>query len=94
MTTHELTRKVAADADIAGGQATSAVDAALVGLGESSQHALELIDTIVREATCPVIGPWGTMERKVPVRPARLSWAGAGRVLVGCRGGDVLPLQW
>jgi AmiR/NasT family two-component response regulator len=26
-----------------------------VGLGESSQHALELIDQIVREAACPVI---------------------------------------
>jgi response regulator NasT len=30
-------------------------DVALVGLGESSQHALELIDQIVREASCPVI---------------------------------------
>jgi len=30
-------------------------DVALVGLGESSQHALELIEKIVREASCPVI---------------------------------------
>jgi response regulator NasT len=30
-------------------------DGALVGLGESSQHALELIDKIVHEAACPVI---------------------------------------
>jgi AmiR/NasT family two-component response regulator len=30
-------------------------DVALVGLGESSEHALELIDKIVREASCPVI---------------------------------------
>src|SRR5437588_4277456 len=30
-------------------------DVALVGLGESSEHALELIDQIVREAACPVI---------------------------------------
>ena len=30
-------------------------DVALVGLGESSQHALELIERIVREAACPVI---------------------------------------
>lgn len=30
-------------------------DVALVGLGESSGHALELIDRIVREAACPVI---------------------------------------
>lgn len=30
-------------------------DVALVGLGESSQHACELIEQIVRESICPVI---------------------------------------
>ncbi|MDX6621452.1 MAG: two-component system, response regulator PdtaR, partial [Gaiellales bacterium] len=30
-------------------------DVALVGLGTSSSHALELIERIVREADCPVI---------------------------------------
>ena len=30
-------------------------DVALVGLGTSSSHALELIERIVREAECPVI---------------------------------------
>jgi len=30
-------------------------DVALVGLGESSEHALTMIDRIVREAACPVI---------------------------------------
>jgi AmiR/NasT family two-component response regulator len=30
-------------------------DVALVGLGDSSDHALDLIDRIVREASCPVI---------------------------------------
>jgi two-component system, response regulator / RNA-binding antiterminator len=30
-------------------------DVALVGLGESSQHTLELIEQIVRNAACPVI---------------------------------------
>jgi response regulator NasT len=30
-------------------------DVALVGLGESSDHALDLIDKIVGQATCPVI---------------------------------------
>jgi DNA-binding NarL/FixJ family response regulator len=30
-------------------------DVALVGLGLSSEHALELIEKIVREASCPVI---------------------------------------
>jgi AmiR/NasT family two-component response regulator len=30
-------------------------DVALVGLGESSEHALQMVETIVHEATCPVI---------------------------------------
>jgi AmiR/NasT family two-component response regulator len=30
-------------------------DVALVGLGDSSEHALEMIDKIVRESACPVI---------------------------------------
>jgi AmiR/NasT family two-component response regulator len=30
-------------------------DVALVGLGESSEHALQLVEKIVDEATCPVI---------------------------------------
>jgi AmiR/NasT family two-component response regulator len=30
-------------------------DVALVGLGDSSEHALDLIDKIVRESACPVI---------------------------------------
>jgi AmiR/NasT family two-component response regulator len=30
-------------------------DVALVGLGKSSEHALDLIDKIVKEAACPVI---------------------------------------
>lgn len=30
-------------------------DVAFVGLGESSQHALELIEEIVHEAACPVV---------------------------------------
>jgi response regulator NasT len=39
------------------GELTAAVhpDVALVGLGESTQHALALIERIVREASCPVI---------------------------------------
>jgi AmiR/NasT family two-component response regulator len=35
-------------------------DVALVGLGESSEHALEHISQIVREAACPVIALLGT----------------------------------
>jgi response regulator NasT len=35
-------------------------DVALVGLGESSEHALEHISQIVREAACPVIALLGS----------------------------------
>ena len=35
--------------------AREAPDVALVGLGSSSEHALDLISEIVREASCPVI---------------------------------------
>jgi AmiR/NasT family two-component response regulator len=38
-------------------------DVALVGLGDSSQHALDLIDRIIREATCPVIALLATTDR-------------------------------
>jgi AmiR/NasT family two-component response regulator len=52
---HEV---IARSIDVAGVAAITArerPDVALVGLGESSQHALDLIDQIVRGATCPVI---------------------------------------
>jgi len=42
-------------ADVGAVTARERPDVALVGLGESSAHALELIDKIVREAACPVI---------------------------------------
>jgi AmiR/NasT family two-component response regulator len=42
-------------ADVGAVTARERPDVALVGLGESSEHALELIDRIVREAACPVI---------------------------------------
>lgn len=38
-------------------------DVALVGLGESSQHALELIGKIVHEAACPVIALLETADK-------------------------------
>jgi AmiR/NasT family two-component response regulator len=52
---HEV---VAAEIDVKNVGATAKhehPDVALVGLGTSSQHALELIEQIVRESTCPVI---------------------------------------
>ncbi|HEX2704071.1 MAG TPA: ANTAR domain-containing protein [Solirubrobacteraceae bacterium] len=41
--------------EVAAATAREHPDVALVGLGESSQHALELIEQIVRESSCPVI---------------------------------------
>jgi AmiR/NasT family two-component response regulator len=47
-------------------------DVALVGLGESSQHALDLIEEIVREASCPVIVLLGVNDRAFVDRAAKL----------------------
>ncbi len=41
--------------EVGAATARESPDVALVGLGSSSDHALELISEIVREATCPVI---------------------------------------
>src|SRR4051794_14658965 len=52
---HEvIAREIEVD-DVGDVTARERPDVALVGLGESSEHALELIDKIVREAACPVI---------------------------------------
>jgi response regulator NasT len=52
---HEVIAREIEVADVGAATARERPDVALVGLGESSDHALELIDKIVREATCPVI---------------------------------------
>ena len=41
--------------EVAAATAETIPDVALVGVGESSQHALDLISRIVQEAACPVI---------------------------------------
>jgi response regulator NasT len=52
---HEVIAREIEVGDVAALTARERPDVALVGLGESSEHALDLIDKIVREATCPVI---------------------------------------
>lgn len=47
-------------------------DVALVGLGENTQHALDLIDQIVREASCPVIALLLTSDRAFVDQAAKL----------------------
>jgi two-component system, response regulator / RNA-binding antiterminator len=46
-------------------------DVALVGLGESSEHALDLISQIVQEAACPVIALLETTDAKFVNEAAR-----------------------
>src|SRR5450755_2879416 len=52
---HEVIAREIEVEDVGRGTARKRPDVALVGLGASSEHALELIDKIVREAACPVI---------------------------------------
>src|SRR5580704_14812952 len=52
---HEVIAREVEVEDVGAVTARERPDVALVGLGESSQHALEPIDRIVREAACPVI---------------------------------------
>jgi AmiR/NasT family two-component response regulator len=52
---HEVIAREIEVKDVAAVTARERPDVALVGLGESSAHALDLIDKIVREAACPVI---------------------------------------
>ena len=52
---HEVIAREIDVADVGAVTARERPDVALVGLGESSQHALDLIDKIVHEAACPVI---------------------------------------
>jgi AmiR/NasT family two-component response regulator len=46
-------------------------DVALVGLGASSQHALELIERIVHEAACPVVALLHSPDPEFVVEAAR-----------------------
>ena len=52
---HEVIAREIDVEDVGAVTARERPDVALVGLGESSAHALELIDRIVHEAACPVI---------------------------------------
>ena len=52
---HEVIAREIEIADVGPVTARERPDVALVGLGESSNHALGLIEKIVQEAACPVI---------------------------------------
>jgi AmiR/NasT family two-component response regulator len=52
---HEVIAREVDVSQVGAATARERPDVALVGLGVSSEHALDLIDKIVHEATCPVI---------------------------------------
>jgi AmiR/NasT family two-component response regulator len=52
---HEVIAREVEVEEVRGVTAKEQPDVALVGLGESSDHALSLIERIVRESACPVI---------------------------------------
>ena len=52
---HEVIAREIEVGDVGAVTSRERPDVALVGLGRSSEHALGLIDQIVREASCPVI---------------------------------------
>jgi response regulator NasT len=52
---HEVIAREIEAEDVGAVTARERPDVALVGLGESSDHALQFVEKIVREATCPVI---------------------------------------
>lgn len=52
---HEVIARELEVGEVAAATAEALPDVALVGLGESTQHALDLIARIVQEAACPVI---------------------------------------
>ena len=52
---HEVVAVEIDVSDVGAATAREHPNVALVGLGESSQHALELIEQIVHESSCPVI---------------------------------------
>jgi AmiR/NasT family two-component response regulator len=52
---HEVVARTLEVQDVGALTALELPDLALVGLGDNSKHALDLIDEVVRTATCPVI---------------------------------------
>ena len=52
---HEVIAREIEVEDVGSVTARERPDVALVGLGESSEHALGMIEKIVQEAACPVI---------------------------------------
>ncbi len=52
---HEVVARYTSASDVAAAAARERADVAMVGLGESSEHALDLVSQLVADAYCPVI---------------------------------------
>lgn len=61
---HQVIARILEVTEVAAATAEALPDVALVSLGESSEHALELISQIVEQAACPVIAILETKDRE------------------------------
>ena len=68
---HEVIARSLEVSEVAQATAEAMPDVALVGLGESSEHALDLISQIVQEAACPVIAILETQDAQFVNEAAR-----------------------
>lgn len=68
---HDVIARETAVGDVGAATARERPDVALVGLGSSSAHALDMIDRIVREAACPVIALLHSPDRAFVAQAAR-----------------------
>ena len=59
---HTVAERCVSVTEVAAATARLRPDVALVGLGESSEHALNMVSEIVREAYCPVIAILGVFD--------------------------------
>ena len=59
---HTVVEKSIHVSEVAAATARLRPDVALVGLGKSSEHALNMVSEIVREAYCPVIAILGSYD--------------------------------
>jgi len=84
---HEVIAREIYVKDVGAATEREGPDVALVGLGLSSEHALELITEIVREASCPVIALLSTRD------PAYVHEAAKRGVFAYIVDGDAAELQ-